>query len=277
MRWCAVECLRQWLDHAPPRDPSLLRQAGLDEPCIGVLNTLRPAAVRLLRSYLHRLFVARALPPGNRSRLLEFLGEKFEKQYASKAPLEVQLLLWLESGTIGPRLTPWRPRDLSQNALGRFENAPEAARRLLFVDLQLRHRLGGLFPVPVPERSGFFSRLVQFFSEPPSDRYPASPGPNPEPTAAAPLDSPPRQPPPAAVAPADPPGLAASVIRSALEEIIGSEGVGEGFGGQEGGLDSDCLDAFASMLAEVAVKGVGKMQGSCKGSPSGVHGSADAG
>lgn len=181
------DCLGRWLDQAPPRDLFWLLKAGLDDPCIQVLSTLRPAAIGLLRSYLHRLLIAQALPRGVPSRLLEFLGRVIELQYACARPPETQLLHWLMSDLSIERLLPC---DLSKNMRDWLRNASEATQRMLFVDLKRRHRRGEAFPVPIPERNLFFGRLLTFFSDSPSEFYPALPPPDPRPRPAAPPPNP---------------------------------------------------------------------------------------
>lgn len=189
--WGAVDPFQRWLDQAPFRDPSLLHLADLEEQCIRLLTGLSTAAVNLLRCYLHRLFLSQALPLGNRSELLAFLGQKFELTCVLSP--RAQLICWLSAGSASgnhSQFRAWRRGDISTDGLARFEAAPEAAQRMLLVDIQLRHRMQELLVIPVPERRSFFGRLLDFFSGPPSDRYPPSPAPAPPPKASAPLLTP---------------------------------------------------------------------------------------
>lgn len=180
----AAESLQLWFDQPPPRDPSLLRQANLEENCIAVLSTLRPAAVNLLQRYLRRLSLAQALPTGNQSELLVFLGRKFDARVSIRSSLAVQLVRWMElrgsARTAGSVILAWRKDDISDDMLARFENMPVDAQRMVFVDLELRSKMKELFLVPVPERSRFFGQLLDFFSGEPSRTYPVSPPPSPQ-------------------------------------------------------------------------------------------------
>lgn len=168
----AVDYLQRWLDQPPPRDPSWLRKACLDEHCTRILDNLSHAAAILLRDYLSRLLLARALPPGSHSRLLEFLGRKIQLQLLSTRTPAEQILQWLGSGLSADL---FQLLGVSRSATARLESAPEEAQRMLFIDLQLRFRLGVRCSAPVPERSHFFEEVLYFFWRSPSTEYPVWP------------------------------------------------------------------------------------------------------
>lgn len=175
--WGADDLLKCWFDLPPPRNPYWLRQAGLDEQSIQLLTKLCHAAVCLLRDYLHRLFMAQALPHGSRAALLVFLGRVAERQVCDSTLPAGQLLAWINSA---PKKSfreypAWRMEAISGGVLARFESAPPKAQHLLFMDLQLRSWLGSLGLIPGPERSRFFGAVLKFFTEPPSQLYPVYP------------------------------------------------------------------------------------------------------
>lgn len=177
------------MDQDPPRDPSLLRDAGVDEQCIQALSTLRPASVCLLRIYLHRLLVARALPPGDRSWLLEFLGLKIERQFSFHLlPPATQILRWLEAGEMKQPASSWRVGDITPSLLAWLKAASSDVQRLAFLDLQFRSDvLHELVLVPAPQRSRFLGQILDFFSDPSSCLYPICPPPQPQRSPAVPL------------------------------------------------------------------------------------------
>lgn len=174
--WGAVELLSGWLD-LDSLDPSSLQQAGLDDECSQLLSALHPKAIHLLRSYLHRLLMAGALPETSRSlsRLLEFLGRNAEHQFSGLGPPAGQILGWLSSAPreTFKRFPVWRTYAISGSVVARFEDWVPDAQRMLFLDLQLRCWLGTLYPVPVLERGWFFGEVLKFFtSDPPAQLYP---------------------------------------------------------------------------------------------------------
>lgn len=179
---CAADCLGRWLNQEPPRDPSWLLRAGLDQPCIQALNKLCPAAVHLLRSYLRRLLLARAFPLGSRSRALEFLGAKIESQYSMASHPVEQILNWLK---VGDPQKSSKAGWLTPKMMERLKSAPSEVVRMVILDLQLRLRLGEFSAMDLSDCCRFLFEVLSFFWSPPSQHYPAfcPPGPTPAPSA----------------------------------------------------------------------------------------------
>lgn len=154
----AAELLKGWLDQGPSLDPSWIHRADLDEQCVRLLSQLHSKAFHLLSSYLHRLLIAGALPPGNLSRLLEFLGRDAELQFSGLGPPAGQILGWINAAPTNTfnQYPAWRVETISGGMVARFGSWAPDGQRMLFLDLQLRCLLGTLFLVPVYERGRFF-------------------------------------------------------------------------------------------------------------------------